>query len=91
MTTTLHLPEAAITEQARIYNLRLAAGWTRDECCWTAPCGTCEIDWHYNGWPFPEDSTFPAWFTAFHHYDALDADAPPPNPYPNAPAQAGDH
>lgn len=25
-----------------------------------------------------------AWFTTFHHYDALDAGAPPPNPYPNA-------
>lgn len=75
----------------RAVGLRLAAGWDPDPVRgWTAPCGTTEAEWLDAGYPLPEDADFAEWFTAFHHYDALDADAPPPNPYPNAPAQAGE-
>lgn len=82
---TVSLFDATVRAHNRMVSLRRAAGWDFDpEYGWAAPCGTPETDWEDSGYPFPEDPTFPAWFTAFHHYDAADAGVPSPNPYPNA-------
>ena len=81
-----HLPtvEAAMAEDDRIAWARHDAGWEGDEGGWYAPDGVHESEWEY---PFPEDVTaYSEWHSAFHHYDALDAGVPTPDPYPNAPA-----
>lgn len=80
-----HLPavEAAMAEEDRIARLRWQAGWTADEGGWTSPCGIHESDWeHEEGYPLPEDPDFPAWASAFYHYEALDAGTV--NPYPHS-------
>jgi hypothetical protein len=53
---------------------RLAARWYVADGLWHAPCGTTELDWLKEGCPLPEDPNFPAWASAFYHYDAIDAD-----------------
>jgi hypothetical protein len=64
--------EAAIREEDRINTIRWQAGWTADEGGWYAPCGTSESDWELEGYPLPEDPRFPAWASAFYHYEQLD-------------------
>ena len=44
--------EAAMAEEARIFRIRTAAGWTGDEGGWYSPCGIHESEWEL---PFPED------------------------------------
>jgi hypothetical protein len=52
---------------------RQAAGWTSTpEGGWSAPCGTPEIDWLIEGYPLPEDADYPAWASAFYHYELED-------------------
>lgn len=71
-------------------NRRLDAGWDFDpEYGWASPDGVNESDWADNGWPMPEDAEFSDWFRATYHHDALDAGVEC-NPYPNAPATAGE-
>ncbi|MFZ9655512.1 MAG: hypothetical protein ACO29V_07695 [Limnohabitans sp.] len=65
--------EAAMAEQDRIDGARWRAGWTGDEGGWYAPCGMHESDWELEGYPFPEDPEFPAWASAYYHYEALDS------------------
>jgi hypothetical protein len=84
-----HLPaaEAAMADADRCTWARIDAGWEGDEGGWYAPDGTHESDWAAEGYPFPEDvAEYRAWHSAFHHYDAQDAGAPQPDPYPEAPA-----
>ena len=78
----------AMAEDERIAWARHDAGWTADEGGWFAPDGTPESDWEAADYPLPEDVTaYREWHSAFHHYDALDAGVPTPDPYPNAPAK----
>jgi hypothetical protein len=88
-----HLPqvEAAMAEEDRVFRLRTAAGWTADEGGWFSHDGTPESDWEDEGLPFPEDvDTYSTWHSAYYHYEALDEEIPQYDPYPNAPAVAGD-
>jgi hypothetical protein len=63
--------EAAMTEDDRIDRIRRAAGWTTDEGGWLSPDGVHESDWeHEYGHPFPEDADYPAFASAYFHYDA---------------------
>lgn len=53
--------EAAIAEQDRIYDIRVAAGWEADEGGWCAPCPETgemilEWDWLNFGLAYPEDA-----------------------------------
>ena len=53
--------EAAIAEEDRIYDIRVAAGWEADEGGWCAPCPETgemipEWDWLGIGLPYPEDA-----------------------------------
>lgn len=62
----------------RVYRARQGAAWVTNTLGWVAPCGTPEDEWAANGWPFPEEPGFAAWFSAANHYEALDADLPSP-------------
>ena len=65
--------EAAMAEEDRINRIRWQAGWTADEGGWYSPEGISASDWeHVEGYPLPEDPEFPAWASAFYHYEALD-------------------
>lgn len=71
----------------QVYRARQAAGWTTDANGWVAPDGTSEDDWAAERYPFPEEPGFAEWFSAFHHYQALDEDRLSPttaDAYPNA-------
>ena len=53
--------EAAIAEEDRIYDIRVAAGWEADEGGWCAPCPETgemipEWDWINFGLAYPEDA-----------------------------------
>lgn len=70
--------EAAMAEQDRIDAIRRAAGWDADEGGWISPDGIPESEWeHEYGHPFPEDADYPAFASAYFHYDAADADQLP--------------
>ena len=53
--------EAAIAEEDRVYDIRVAAGWEADEGGWCAPCPETgemipESDWLSFGLAYPEDA-----------------------------------
>ena len=53
--------EAAIAEEDRVYDIRVAAGWEADEGGWCAPCPETgemipEWDWLSFGLAYPEDA-----------------------------------
>jgi hypothetical protein len=64
--------DAIAEEEERIIAARLAAGWTQDSGGWFSICGISAADWEREGLPFPEDLSYPAWASAFYHYDAED-------------------
>ena len=77
--------EAAMAEEDRINRIRWQAGWTADEGGWYSPEGISASDWeHVEGHPLPEDPEFPAWASAFYHYEALDNDLDPDTLFPEA-------
>ena len=65
--------ENAMAAEDELYRIRWQAGWTCDEGGWYSPEGISAFDWeHTEGYPLPEDPEFPAWASAFYHYEALD-------------------
>jgi len=69
--------DAIAEEEERIIAARLAAGWTQDSRGWFSPCGCSTDDWEHEGLPYPEDPEYPAWASAYYHYDADDNDQLP--------------
>ena len=51
---------AMVVATARMWNMRLAAGWDFDpDYGWGSPDGITEHDWeHILGYPFPEDPDY---------------------------------
>jgi len=69
---------AEMINDRRVSKARTAANWTADEGGWYSPCGMHESDWADEDYPFPEDSDYSDWASAFYHYDALDSATPTP-------------
>lgn len=75
--TDLTLPTVHLngTSRKMLADGYFAANWTVGEGGWYSPCGMHESDWELEGYPFPEDSNYADWASAYYHYEALDAAA----------------
>lgn len=69
--------DAIAEEEERIIAARIGAGWSRDTRGWFSICGFSADDWDREGLPYPEDPEYPAWASAYYHYDADDNDQLP--------------